>query len=65
MDINESILSELQGINKKLEKLDSLEKSVKKIQKDVTNINLHISKGVYVDIERLKSRVTELEKKVM
>jgi len=65
MDINESILSELQAINKKLEKLDSVEKSVKKIQKDVTNINLHISKGVYVDIERLKNRVTELEKKVM
>lgn len=42
-----------------------LEAGQKVIQKDTANINKHIEKGVYVDLERVKERVTRLEQKII
>lgn len=61
----ESILSEIKLMHVELKRLDKIEKSVKSIQKDVSDINKHIEKGLYVDLERVKERVTRLEQKIV
>lgn len=72
MDIDQEFLEELKTISRKLEKLeniegrlDGIEKTVKTMQKDISNINKHIEKGIYVDLDRVNERLTKLEKKII
>jgi len=46
-------------------RLESIEKSVKKVEKEITDIKKYLRVGVEEDHRRLKSRVEALEKKVM
>jgi len=43
-------LNKLENIE---ERLDGIEKTVKTMQKDISNINKHIEKGIYVDLDRV------------
>lgn len=70
MDVNKELLEELKTINRKLEKLETIdvklrgiEKTINTIQKDISNVNDHIEKGIYVDLDRVKERLTKLEQK--
>lgn len=55
-------LDKLESID---ERLDGIEKTVKTMQKDISNINKHIEKGIYVDLDRVKERLTNLEQKIV
>lgn len=55
----------LDGVEKRLEGLEGIEKTVKKTQKDITDIKRYLEIGVDEDYRRLKERVATLEKKVL
>lgn len=74
--ILKDILTELKGIKviqdkmektqQKMEKRqDRMEKNQLTMAKDIADIKLHIEKGIYEDLERLKNRVKILEEKAV
>ncbi|KUO62906.1 MAG: hypothetical protein APF84_13095 [Gracilibacter sp. BRH_c7a] len=65
-------LDKLEDIDGKLDKLEDIderlhgiEKTVKTMQKDISNINKHIEKGIYIDLDKVKERLTKLEQKII
>lgn len=65
-------LDKLESIESKISKLDSIEnevksmnKTIKKMQKDIKDINSNIDAGIYEDLEKIKARINKLEQKAI
>ena len=69
--MDELILAELKAINEKMasmdakvSKLNSIEKSVKTMQHDITDIKKYLSLGIEEDLRRVRDRLQPLKKRL-